>query len=64
MTLVERRSSEGWGMPRERLLVERFEASGDGRRAAGRAEEAMVIDRARITIHFEGKTHKVPYARD
>ena len=47
------------GMPRERVLIERFEASGND---AVPVEEGDVIP-DEITIHFEGKAHKVPYRK-
>lgn len=60
MTVVERTLVDA-GMPRDRVLVERFEASGNDA-VPVEQEEGDVIP-AEITIHFEGKTHKVPYRK-
>lgn len=60
MTLVERTLIDA-GMPRDKVLVERFEASGNDA-VPVEQEEGDVIP-AEITIHFEGKTHKVPYKK-
>jgi 3-ketosteroid 9alpha-monooxygenase subunit B len=51
----------GAGMPRERVRLERFEASGNDA-VPVEAEEGDVIP-SEITIHFENKTHKVPYKK-
>lgn len=60
MTLVEQ-TLLGAGLPRERVLLERFEASGnDAVPVEGEAGEVIPSE---ITIHFEGKTHKVPYRK-
>lgn len=50
------------GMPRERVLIERFEASGNDAVPVEAPEEGDVIP-DEITIHFEGKAHKVPYRK-
>lgn len=50
------------GMPRERVLIERFEASGNDAVPVEAPEEGDVIP-DEITIHFEGKPHKVPYRK-
>jgi 3-ketosteroid 9alpha-monooxygenase subunit B len=60
MTLVERTLIDA-GMPRDKVLVERFEASGNDA-VPVEQEEGDVIP-AEITIHFEGKVHKVPYKK-
>lgn len=51
----------GAGMPRERVRIERFEASGNDA-VPVEAEEGELIP-SEITIHFEGKAHKVPYRK-
>jgi 3-ketosteroid 9alpha-monooxygenase subunit B len=60
MTLVERTLIDA-GMPRDKVLVERFEASGNDA-VPVEQEEGDVIP-SEITIHFEGKAHKVPYKK-
>jgi 3-ketosteroid 9alpha-monooxygenase subunit B len=50
------------GLPRERVRLERFDASGNDAVAVEAAEEGDVIP-SEITIHFENKTHKVPYKK-
>jgi len=60
MTLVET-TLIGAGMPRERVRIERFEASGNDA-VPIEPEEDDVIP-SEITIHFEGKAHKVPYRK-
>ena len=60
MTLVERTLIDA-GMSRDKVLVERFEASGNDA-VPVEQEEGDVIP-AEITIHFEGKTHKVAYKK-
>ena len=60
MTLVERTLSDA-GMAREKILVERFEASGNDA-VPVEQEEGEVIP-SEITIHFENKAHKVPYKK-
>jgi 3-ketosteroid 9alpha-monooxygenase subunit B len=50
------------GMPRERVRLERFEASGNDAVPVEAPEEGDVIP-SEITIHFENKTHKVPYKK-
>lgn len=61
MNLVEA-TLLGAGMPRERVRIERFEASGNDAIPVEPAGEGDVIP-SEITIHFEGKTHKVPYQK-
>jgi 3-ketosteroid 9alpha-monooxygenase subunit B len=61
MNLVEA-SLLAAGMPRERVLIERFEASGNDAVPVEPPAEGGVIP-SEITIHFEGKTHKVPYRK-
>ena len=61
MTLVERPLSEA-GMPRDKVLVERFEASGNDAVPVEPQDEGDVIP-SEITIHFENKVHKVPYKK-
>jgi 3-ketosteroid 9alpha-monooxygenase subunit B len=61
MTLVEHTLTDA-GMPRERVLVERFEASGNADVPMPEQAEGEVIP-AEITIHFENKVHKVPYKK-
>jgi len=61
MNLVEA-SLLAAGMPRERVLIERFEASGNDAVPVEPPAEGDVIP-SEITIHFEGKTHKVPYRK-
>jgi 3-ketosteroid 9alpha-monooxygenase subunit B len=60
MTLVEH-TLIGAGMPRERVRIERFEASGND--AVPIEPEADDVIPSEITIHFEGKAHKVPYRK-
>ncbi|MCW5747475.1 MAG: ferredoxin--NADP reductase [Alphaproteobacteria bacterium] len=60
MTLVEDTLLKA-GMPRNRVLIERFEASGND--AVPVAPDEGDVVPAFITIHFEGKTHKVPYRK-
>lgn len=50
------------GMPRERVLIERFEASGNDAVPVEPPAAGDVIP-SEIVIHFEGKTHKVPYRK-
>ena len=61
MTLVET-TLLGAGMPRERVRIERFEASGNDAIPVDTAAEGEVIP-TEITVHFEGKPHKVPYRK-
>jgi len=61
MTLVEETLLKS-GMPRNRVLIERFEASGNEAVPVAPPEDGEVIPDA-ITIHFEGKVHKVPYRK-
>ena len=51
----------GAGMPRDRVRLERFEASGNDAVPVEQEEGDVIPDH--ITIHFEGKTHKVPYKK-
>ncbi len=60
MTLVEN-TLLGAGMAREKVRLERFEASGNDA-VPIEPDEGDVIP-SEITIHFEGKTHKVPYRK-
>ena len=50
------------GVPRERVLIERFEASGNAAVPLPPAADGEVVPAA-ITIHFEGKAHQVPYKK-
>ncbi len=61
MTLVEN-TLLGAGMPREKVRLERFEASGNDAVPIEPPAEGDVIP-SEITIHFEGKAHKVPYRK-
>jgi 3-ketosteroid 9alpha-monooxygenase subunit B len=65
MTLVERTLIDA-GMPRDKVLVERFEASGNDavpiEQLVREQAEGDVIP-SHLTIHFEGKTHKVAYKK-
>lgn len=61
MTLVERTLVDA-GMPRERVLLERFEASGNEDVPPPPQAEGDVIPSV-ITIHYEKKVHKVPYKK-
>ncbi|HZQ01587.1 MAG TPA: ferredoxin--NADP reductase [Reyranella sp.] len=61
MTLVEHTLTDA-GMPRDKVLVERFEASGNADVPMPEQEEGEVIP-SEITIHFENKVHKVPYKK-
>jgi 3-ketosteroid 9alpha-monooxygenase subunit B len=60
MTLVEQ-TLLGAGMPREHVRIERFEASGNDAVPIEPAEDDVIP--SEITIHFEGKAHKVPYRK-
>ena len=60
MTLVERTLTEA-GMPRDKVLVERFEASGNDAVPVPEADGEVIP--SEITIHFENKAHKVPYKK-
>src|SRR5207253_2042682 len=62
MTLVEHTLIEDAGMPRERVLIERFEASGNADVPMPEQAEGEVVP-SEITIHFENKVHKVPYKK-
>jgi 3-ketosteroid 9alpha-monooxygenase subunit B len=61
MTLVERTLIDA-GLPRERVLIERFEASGNDAVPVATGDEGDVIPHT-ITIHLENKVHKVPYVK-
>ena len=61
MTLVESTLLAA-GMPRERVRIERFEASGNDAIPVEPVAEGEVVP-TEITIHFEGKTHKVAYRK-
>ncbi|MBM3646602.1 MAG: ferredoxin--NADP reductase [Alphaproteobacteria bacterium] len=60
MTMVEN-TLLGAGMPRERVRIERFEASGNDA-VPIEPQEGEVIP-SEIVVHFEGKVHKVPYRK-
>jgi 3-ketosteroid 9alpha-monooxygenase subunit B len=60
MDLVEK-TLLGAGMPRERVRLERFEAS-DNDAVPIEQEEGEVVP-AEITLHFENKVHKIPYKK-
>ncbi|WP_421995252.1 2Fe-2S iron-sulfur cluster-binding protein [Reyranella sp.] len=60
MTVVENALLAA-GLPRERVLIERFEASGNDA-VPIEPQDGEVVP-SEITIHFEGKAHKVPYAK-
>ncbi len=61
MTMVETTLLAS-GMPRERVRIERFEAAGNSDVPVEPMPEGEIVPTA-ITIHLEGKTHSVPYAR-
>jgi 3-ketosteroid 9alpha-monooxygenase subunit B len=61
MSLVEETLFEH-GMSHDRVRIERFEASGNDAIPMEPSEEGDVIP-SEITIHFEGKAHKVPYKK-
>jgi 3-ketosteroid 9alpha-monooxygenase subunit B len=61
MTLVERMLVDA-GMPRDKVLVERFEASGNDAVPVEAPEEGDVVP-SEITIHIDNKAHKVPYKK-
>jgi 3-ketosteroid 9alpha-monooxygenase subunit B len=50
------------GLPRERVLIERFEASGNAAVPIAPQVEGEVVP-AEVVIHFDGKTHRVPYKK-
>jgi 3-ketosteroid 9alpha-monooxygenase subunit B len=62
MTLVEDTLLAS-GMPRNRVLIERFEASGNADVPVAPVADAGETIPDFITIHFEGRTHKVPYRK-
>ena len=61
MSMVEATLFEH-GMSHDRVRIERFEASGNDAVPIQPSEEGDVIP-AEITIHMEGKAHKVPYKK-
>lgn len=61
MALVEH-TLLGGGMSRDKVLVERFEASGNDAVPVEPTAEGDVIP-SEITIHIENKVHKVPYQK-
>jgi 3-ketosteroid 9alpha-monooxygenase subunit B len=61
MSLVEE-TLLGAGVPRERVRLERFEASGNDAVPAEPPEEGDVIP-SEITLHFENKVHRIPYKK-
>ncbi|HQS15698.1 ferredoxin--NADP reductase [Reyranella sp.] len=61
MKLVEETLFEH-GMPHDKVRIERFEASGNDAIPIQPSEEGDVVP-GEITIHFEGKVHKVAYAK-
>ena len=61
MKLVEETLFEH-GMPHEKVRIERFEASGNDAIPIQPSEQGDVVP-GEITIHFEGKVHKVAYAK-
>ncbi|HYC65456.1 MAG TPA: ferredoxin--NADP reductase [Reyranellaceae bacterium] len=61
MSMVEETLFEH-GMPHDRVRIERFEASGNDAVPIQPSEEGDVIP-SEITIHMEGKAHKVPYKK-
>ncbi len=61
MALVEH-TLLGGGMSRDKVLVERFEASGNDAVPVEPQEDGDVIP-SEITIHMENKVHKVPYQK-
>lgn len=61
MSLVEETLFEH-GMPRDKVRLERFEASGNEAVPIEPSEQGDVIP-SHITIHFEGKVHKVAYKK-
>jgi 3-ketosteroid 9alpha-monooxygenase subunit B len=61
MTLVEETLLKA-SMPREKVRIERFEASGNDAVPIEPTEEGDVIP-GEITIHIDSKVHKVPYKK-
>ncbi|MCX7362539.1 MAG: ferredoxin--NADP reductase [Alphaproteobacteria bacterium] len=61
MSLVEETLFEH-GMPHDKVRLERFEASGNEAVPIEPSEQGDVIP-SHITIHFEGKVHKVAYKK-
>ncbi len=61
MTLVEETLLKA-GVPRERVRIERFEASGNDAVPVEAPEEGDVVP-SEITIHIDSKVHKVPYKK-
>jgi len=60
MDLVEKTLLDS-GLPRERVRLERFEASGND--AVPIEQEAGEVIPSEITLHFENKVHKIPYKK-
>ncbi|MBV8391679.1 MAG: ferredoxin--NADP reductase [Alphaproteobacteria bacterium] len=60
MDLVEK-TLLGAGLPRERVRLERFEASGNDAVPIEQAEGDVIP--SEIVLHFENKVHKIPYAK-
>ena len=50
------------GMPTSRVMIERFEASGNPAVPSEPIDDAEIVP-AQIVIHLEGKVHTVPYHR-
>lgn len=61
MSLIEE-TLLGAGLPRERVRLERFEASGNDAVPIEPQEEGDVIP-SEITLHFENKVHRIPYKK-
>jgi 3-ketosteroid 9alpha-monooxygenase subunit B len=61
MSLIEE-TLLGAGLPRERVRLERFEASGNDAVPVEPQEEGDVIP-SEITLHFENKVHRIPYKK-
>jgi 3-ketosteroid 9alpha-monooxygenase subunit B len=61
MSLVEQ-TLLGAGLPRDRVTLERFEASGNDAVPVEPQEEGDVIP-SEITLHFENKVHRIPYRK-
>jgi 3-ketosteroid 9alpha-monooxygenase subunit B len=60
MDLVEKTLLDA-GLPRERVRLERFEASGNDAVPVEQAEGDVIP--SEIVLHFENKVHKIPYAK-
>jgi 3-ketosteroid 9alpha-monooxygenase subunit B len=61
MNLVEQSLLKA-GMPAARVRIERFEASGNDAVPVEPAADGKVVPE-HIVVHFEGKTHRVPYRK-